>query len=341
MGKKSRWMVRATLVLVLLSTVLPLYAAYWLQRPITSDGGRIRQDYLWGEDSHHGVDFTYGLGTNVYAIANGTVVDLREDIRYGEGTGFGNFVLIRHSRLFWDRTTQQNAYIYSIYAHLRQWSVRPSIGQFVHAGDWIAEVDNTGTSTGDHLHLQICLHPQPDRTLSTLNSWNTSRNPELWLQPFNYGGTNTGTVVGKLTDSNGNPVGDKYIWGLSKPSGSGGTNYQWSRTYAHAWANPDDILVENWGTTDVLPGTYHLYARYPNGTLYRDLGNHTVRAGETTYVGLYPIYLPGVRNSGGWTSSITVRNNSATDTAQVNTTFSTNTDGELVSEPITSRTEAL
>ena len=53
MGKKSRWMVRATLVLVLLSTVLPLYAAYWLQRPITSDSGRIRQDYQWSRTYAH------------------------------------------------------------------------------------------------------------------------------------------------------------------------------------------------------------------------------------------------------------------------------------------------
>jgi len=192
-------------------------------------------------------------------------------------------------------------------------------------GTWIAEVDDTGWSSGHHLHLQICIHPQSDRTLvpNTLNSENTSRNPELWLQAFNYGGTNTGTVVGKVTDGNGQPIGDRYIWGLNKPQGSSGTTYQWSRTYAYAWANPDDILVENWGTTDVLPGLYHLFVKNESGSYtYEDLGWHTVEAGKTTYVGLYPVYLPDVmENYYGWNSSIVVRNNSDSKTAQVNTTF--------------------
>jgi hypothetical protein len=332
MSRKFRWMVRAALLLVLLSIVLPLYAVYWLQRPITDDGGRIRQGYLWGEDAHHGVDFSYSFGTYVYAIADGEVVQIVENVKNNEwppNNNWGNFVLIRHSwysMKLWDRTTQQNAYLYSIYAHLKQWSVRPSVGDFVSAGTWIAEVDNTGHSTGHHLHLQVCLHPQPDRLLwptNTLNSENTSRNPELWLQPFNYGGTNTGAVVGKLTDSDGQPIGDRYIWGLSKPLGSGGTTYWRSRTYAHTWTNPDDILVENWGTTDVLPGTYHLTVRNESGSyIYEDLGWHTVGADETTYVGLYPVYLPDIMEDYyGWTSSILIRNNSNSKTAQVNTTF--------------------
>jgi hypothetical protein len=332
MSRKSRWMVRAALLLVLSSIALPLYAVYWLQRPITDDGGRIRQGYLWGEDSHHGVDFTYGFGTHVYAIADGTVVQVKEDVDNNDwppGNNWGNFVLIRHSwdsMKLWDRTSQQNAYLYTIYAHLKKDSVRPSVEDFVSAGTWIAEVDNTGHSTGPHLHLQICLHPQPDRLLwpsNTLNSENTSRNPELWLQPFNYLGTNTGAVVGKLTENNGQPIGDRYIWGLSKPLGSGGTTYWRSRTYAYPWTNPDDILVENWATTDVSPGTYHLTVRNESGSyIYEDLGWHTVGAEETTYVGLYPVYLPDIMGiSYGWDSSIVVRNNSDSKTAQVNTTL--------------------
>ncbi len=319
----------ALLFLLLLATVLPAIAAYRVQRPITYDGGRLNQSYLygevWGTSTHKGVDFSYGLGTDVYAIADGTVVDLEENIANGTGNSFGNFVLIRHDERHWDRIEEQWGYVYSIYAHLSEDSVRYSEGDSVTAGTWIAEVDDTGWSSGHHLHLQICIHPQSDRTLvpNTLNSENTSRNPELWLQAFNYGGTNTGTVVGKVTDGNGQPIGDRYIWGLNKPQGSSGTTYQWSRTYAYAWANPDDILVENWGTTDVLPGLYHLFVKNESGSYtYEDLGWHTVEAGKTTYVGLYPVYLPDVmENYYGWNSSIVVRNNSDTKTAQVNTTF--------------------
>ena len=319
----------ALLFLLLLATVLPAIAAYRVQRPITYDGGRLNQSYLygevWGTSTHKGVDFSYGLGTDVYAIADGTVVDLEENIANGTGNSFGNFVLIRHDERHWDRIEEQWGYVYSIYAHLSEDSVRYSEGDSVTAGTWIAEVDDTGWSSGHHLHLQICIHPQSDRTLvpNTLNSENTSRNPELWLQAFNYGGTNTGTVVGKVTDGNGQPIGDRYIWGLNKPQGSSGTTYQWSRTYAYAWANPDDILVENWGTTDVLPGLYHLFVKNESGSYtYEDLGWHTVEAGKTTYVGLYPVYLPDVmENYYGWNSSIVVRNNSDSKTAQVNTTF--------------------
>lgn len=267
------------------------------------------------------MDFSYGLGTDVYAIADGTVRDLRENIANGTGSGFGNYVLIRHDRRHWDRTTAQWGYVYSIYAHLSLDSVRFSVGQHVTAGTWIAEVDDTGTSTGHHLHLQMCIHPEYDRTLANLNSEATSRNPELWLQPVNYGGT-TGSVVGLVSDSNGNPVENLRVYGLNKPPPSSGLDYEYSETYHEDWANPDDILVENWGTTDVYPDTYHLEAKYTNGTLYEDLGWHTVEAGKTTYVGLYPVYLPDVmENYYGWNSSIVVRNNSDTKTAQVNTTF--------------------
>jgi hypothetical protein len=63
---------------------------------------------------------------------------------------------------------------------------------------------------------------------------------------------------------------------LSKPAAAIYGAYGWSETYpATTWANPDDILLENWRTTDVAPGTYHLYAKNLDGTVYEDLGTHT------------------------------------------------------------------
>ncbi|HET90364.1 MAG TPA: M23 family metallopeptidase [Chloroflexi bacterium] len=178
------WTPVALLLALLLVAVLPASAAYRVQRPITYDGGRLNQSYLygevWGTSTHKGVDFSYDLGTDVYAIADGTVVDLYEDYDNGDDSdplGWGNRVLIRHSARHWDRTTQQWAYVYSIYAHLSKNSVRYSIGQFVYAGTWIAEVDDTGLSSGHHLHLQICIHSQSDRTITNLGSSTTSLSP--------------------------------------------------------------------------------------------------------------------------------------------------------------------
>ncbi len=314
-----RTIVAGSLVMLLILAFIGYgYAAYRVQRPITDGGGVVLQTHLWGEGnpSHRGIDFVYPRGTDVYAVANGTVVDLDEDNQDEENVSeWGNFVLIRHEQRHYDRTTAQWAYVYSMYIHLKQWSVQVTETSHVNAGDWIAEVDRTGEGAGtqDHLHLQIVVHPQLDRTLDpfTLDSENRSRNPELWLAPYN---SNTGTVVGKVTNVNGNPVGGLLVYGLQKQAGWG---YGSNRTYNNAALKPDDILVENWGTTDVTPGTYTI--TLSNGS---NMGRHTVQAGQITYVGLYPVWLPKVRgNYNDWNSTVVVRNNSSTFTAQVNTTF--------------------
>jgi len=305
------------------------YAAYRIQRPITETGGVINQTYLWAGEwngaTHKGVDFSYALDTDVYAVADGTVVDLRDNLPDGdETTDWGNFVLIQHDKRHFDRTTGQGnnaAYVYSMYLHLSQWSVQVDEGEDVNAGDWIGEVDDTGEfSGGNHLHLQIVVHPDAERTLEpffTLDSENRSRNPELWLEPFNFGDDQTGTVVGKVTDMNGNAVGGLEVCGIEKPDNAGGDDYECSLTYSYDWANPDDILVENWATTDVAPGEYDITLSNGNS-----MGTHVVEAGKVTYVGLFPVYLPDILiSSSGGTSSIVFRNNSDSYTAQVNTTY--------------------
>jgi len=200
--QQGHWRRRAAIVvlssLLLVAIVLRAGAALRVQRPILDGGGTINQGYLWMEYDdfggwHRGVDFGYVTGTHVYATANGTVRDLEESHWYpgNEGTGFGNFVLVEHDERHWDRRTGEWAYVYSIYAHLDYLSVRPSVGHHVNAGQWIADVDRTGHATGPHLHLQVCIHPQPGRTIDNLNHNATSRNPELWLEPFN----STGSVM--------------------------------------------------------------------------------------------------------------------------------------------------
>jgi len=107
-------------------------------------------------------------------------------------------------------------------------------------GEWIAEVDRTGNSTGNHLHLQLVLHDRADRTFATLqiDGESLSRNPELWLSP--YGG-NTGTVVGRLANSNGDPMGAYNILGLGKQW----STYTRTLTYGYTYLNRDDLLLEN------------------------------------------------------------------------------------------------
>jgi len=244
--RRARWSASPVLLLLLLGTVLSTGAAHPVRRPITENGGRVNQNYLWADDErddgnhdHKGLDLSYGFGTDVYAVAAGTVVDTRANCEnYTQCPGMdewriGNYVLVRHDQQHWNAQTHQWSYVYSLYFHLSAGSVRVNKGDHASAGTWIAEVDSTGQSGGDHLHFQVNLHPDPSVQLvpDTIDRHNTSRNPELWLAPLNSGGTNTGTVIGLYTDNAGNPVGETYICGLSKPAGSGGTTYRRSQTY--------------------------------------------------------------------------------------------------------------
>jgi murein DD-endopeptidase MepM/ murein hydrolase activator NlpD len=217
-------------------------AAYTIYRPIDNNGGQVNQTYLWAEETeinpnewvtHKGLDFSYPTGTNVYAVADGTVIQIDEHYQNGERESpWGNYVLIRHSQQHYDRLNQQIAYVYSMYLHLSQNSIQVLPGQNVDADQFIAQVDDTGGGLPDqpapHLHLQIVIHPLGDRTLvpNTLDANNRSRNPELWLSPYNG---NTARAVGLITDSSGNPLTDVIICGIVKPYGG----YGFSRTYSY------------------------------------------------------------------------------------------------------------
>lgn len=91
---------------------------------------------------HKGVDLAANIGTEVYAIADGTVIHTGY-----LGTG-GETVHI-----------QQENKVVSKYLHLSRYAVQS--GAKVKKGDLIAYSGNTGGSTGPHLHLQIDFNGVP------------------------------------------------------------------------------------------------------------------------------------------------------------------------------------
>ncbi|MFD4182589.1 M23 family metallopeptidase [Rhodococcus sp. NPDC058514] len=91
----------------------------------------------WGT-LHAGVDIANAIGTPIYAVADGVVIDS------GPAQGFGMWVRLRHA----DGTV-------TVYGHIDSSNV--SIGQQVMAGDQIARMGNRGFSTGPHLHFEVHL----------------------------------------------------------------------------------------------------------------------------------------------------------------------------------------
>ena len=106
--------------------------------------------------AHRGTDYGAKVGTQVFAIADGTIERAIKGCPQTGflgskcGGGFGNYVAIKHTG-----KTPAGSAIYSVYAHLSSNSVKEK--QTVKAGDLIGLVGNSGSSTGPHLHLEIHL----------------------------------------------------------------------------------------------------------------------------------------------------------------------------------------
>lgn len=91
---------------------------------------------------HKGIDLSGYPGMEIYAPADGVV------IWTGVRGGYGRTVVLDHG-----------AGLQSHFAHLRRWLVQP--GDRVKRGDLIAEMGNTGRSTGPHLHYEVRRYGQP------------------------------------------------------------------------------------------------------------------------------------------------------------------------------------
>lgn len=89
----------------------------------------------WGT-IHQGIDIAAPVGTPIYAVMAGTVIDS------GPASGFGNWIRILHD----DGTV-------TVYGHMVSLDV--SVGQRVEAGQKIAGMGNEGFSTGSHLHFEV------------------------------------------------------------------------------------------------------------------------------------------------------------------------------------------
>ena len=92
----------------------------------------------FGLTGHNGIDFGIATDTDVLAATDGTVIIVGDQ----GATGYGKYIKIR---------TNDNYEL--TYGHLHQAKV--TVGQQVRQGEVIALSDNTGFSTGPHLHFGV------------------------------------------------------------------------------------------------------------------------------------------------------------------------------------------
>lgn len=244
---------------------------YWLARPLPSDkrtydlewypyGNRPRQmeDYR----IHHGMDFPNSTGTPIFAAAGGQVVwagplrSNRDGVNY-----YGNTVVIQHD---WQWLGQD---VYTLYAHTLELFVE--VGDVVQQGQLIAGVGASGEVSGPHLHFEVRVGE---------NNYSSTRNPALWLAPYE----GWGTLAGRFMDSRGRLIHGAMLTLTPLAVDSGiETPFRRQRTYTPGGVNSDDVWQENFVVGDLPAGEYRLVLTTAGQTFRRTV---RVRPGLTNYV---------------------------------------------------------
>lgn len=108
----------------------------WRKDPVTQKNTR----------HHNGTDLvTSNKNEPILAAMNGRVIKAEKST--AANGGFGNYVIIRH---------MIGAKFYtSLYAHMKDNSIKVKVGQLVKAGDQLGILGDTGYTTGPHLHWEI------------------------------------------------------------------------------------------------------------------------------------------------------------------------------------------
>ena len=109
---------------------------------------------------HEGVDWACPNGTPILASDNGTIV--RRDF---SAKDYGNFVVVWHKQ----------ANLATWYCHLQEAMVK--VGDTVATGQQIGISDNTGNTTGPHLHFNICKTDANGYRIDKNNGYQGFENP--------------------------------------------------------------------------------------------------------------------------------------------------------------------
>lgn len=246
---------------------------YWLARPLPSD--RRNYDLEWypyGNQPlrpeaqpyrvHHGVDFPNDTGTQIFAAGSGIVIWAGPlESRLDGFNYYGNTVIIVHD---WQWLEQP---VYTLYAHTLELFV--SVGDHVEEGQLIAGVGASGEVSGPHLHLEVRVGS---------NNYGSTRNPALWLAPYE----GWGTLAGRLVDVDGDLIHGALITLLPiRVDAQIDLPRRQQRSYAPGTIQSDEVWEENFAFADLPAGKYTVLISTAGRSFRRDV---EVLPGQTNFI---------------------------------------------------------
>lgn len=273
----KRWLASLLCVALLFSTVsvfgaMPKAKAWatdgkytW---PISTDHN-VTAGWYYGNGNWHGAtDFAASIGTQVVAIAAGTVIQAVDNgcggshiggspaCPYGSSCkaaniGYANYIMIKH----YDGT-------YSVYGHLKTGSFTVKAGDVVEQGTPIAQTGAAGKATGPHLHLEIRTAGGPEKAVIS----DAARKPYS-VNPQDY--------LTKKYVCNGNVIGGGDSLGCS-------TAYAgWYQVTYRTGASVNSGHNKNWNSkVGEIPYGQYVYISKATGTGSGNLGHITYNGAE-------------------------------------------------------------
>lgn len=251
---------------------------FWFRRPVSASANSSEiYWYVYGSNGpenlwriHHGIDLPNPDGKEVHAAGDGVVIWAADNYVWAEdgwvdrAYSYGNVVIIQHDFGF------EGKPLYTLYAHLSIILVEPN--QRVRMGDTVGLSGRSGIVSGPHVHFEVRVEK---------NKYSETRNPILWMVPYN----GHGVIAGRITRANGDIVQDATVklWRDGKAIDSTTTyvNPHWMEGQSFWNVNPDEVWRENFVIGDVPAGDYWVTVEV-DGIRYQQ--PVTVRAATTSFV---------------------------------------------------------
>ena len=196
---------------------------------------------FFGDVVHSGIDIPTDTGTPIIAAGSGTVIwadwGFFSGYRENKNDPYGQAVVIQHDFGYLGKP------LYTLYAHMSRIDVTE--GQYVHTGEQLGLVGDTGHTTGPHLHFEV-------RYGDT--SFYTTYNPELWIAPPQ----GRGVLVGNVGNDKGEPLRHYIVQVHSYTS----KRLRSVHTYGANVVNGDAYYRENMVLSDLPAGWYEIRITY-------------------------------------------------------------------------------